>query len=1724
MNAPPSASNSVGSAPPSEVSSGSRKSGASSASSIGGGGRTITNKFLHGFFLLSQHVRLPALLFILLLIYESFQTDSIILSILSAESQTLQRVSSLFSKIFLFNCYESSSPDSYMKIFYGLLSVPVFVFVCMIWAGTKNASTISSDFGFFLIKVISTVLSIIPYVVLNPWIWVSSRLTVAMSTSDWTSSSLAGGMIAIGIISFLLIIGTCIMFALFFFDSRIRMQPSRHRAHTRDDVIVFFLKIIMCVLAWQFRTTPSLVCAFVFLFQTLTLTIKVIFSSFYSDVINIIGCALVGKTAATSFGFCLYMFSGNTNVYRIVLYVAPWIGMLIGGVLSFLRLFLVRRNVIKAVIRMRDVLYDDIYSPGDDELRRLKENAPVGLDNDNDKVKLSAWQIRMNEIKTRMAKRVLKKSYTRGVTKEAGMAKIKRYFQEKGVPQSLTRKKRKIKRDIERQQEMQTKRDSKKEKAIGNLKRGSGHGSHRSNAHSFSHQPSSQSNKVVSSTSGYGCIEWSSVYDVEMSIRPLLKYLRALYSLGAKDGGKYHTEYSVLRDVVSCLYEIAQEQFPDNMMLIAMSTMFLYSFRQDRLLFVLRKAKQTIQTASLDVRMIIFTADELHKQEQVDSTVAVKHNSGVRKARRLTSQGLNQLLCLWRVFVQNAAYREGLGTIFGEVNDDSFDPQADDSMVQISGSHHSSMHSTTMSSTSLDVADEAHASVMVPAQVREKVLHYMRELSKTMQLADDTFSTLLKRATPALLRGYASYVMCVCGDVISAREYNAQSHEMEQYQEAVRSVAPRLSAAAMWRELVSDNGAAVEDNTMQLADDTFSTLLKRATPALLRGYASYVMCVCGDVISAREYNAQSHEMEQYQEAVRSVAPRLSAAAMWRELVSDNGAAVEDNVSQDYLSLGGDTFAPGYGIRRMEEAFGTSHITVRLCIVGILLCLVLCGGGIIAISIGQAISTNHQISEELTSAISLSYESLAALKSVSAFRHTSYADYVLSSARTSSQAFFWKYDLDSVNTRENISTISGMLAGETASSTVDSSLIEIIGTSNFRQTMFFSDVAQNYSEPDALDVLLYNSATTDDLPDIDWTPSDGDLDDVFTTSSTEQMSIWRGMSTVLQQGISFLDDYPTDAYFPTYQQTDQSVPDIDTALQLTRELTIDSDYRSFINNLQTTLIPTLEEIREARPDHMAHMISVMIWTLLVIVFVFLAFTIIPIIIFVHGPIASFFQQMELYMGLLFGLSFEEGMTIYEGIKQRGNAMDVNMGSSIMNSSRSDGQDFHTILSGGSEQFSNPHAQNLDHMDGVAPSDGEGPLILPDTVMTRTPFNGVGGLGSQDSNTFSDSGKGAKRGASGDLGTKDDTETFEAEGVDGAEVKKDRDIRDMKRALEHQSVSARKTVEDDLKLKEKGGFPGVLYGKSKEWEGVDHDDTASEGVKQRGKFIQYLSIACGRIDCTHFTLLVVFGFFFLVFYFIAFIALHRAKVVSTYSHSANNVNVSIMRAYSDASLLVLSEVGELTTYHAELERDRVLKLLQSSSAVLDEDYSAFIEGYDEITGVVERFPAIMPYIFSPACLYLHTPNCTDDTKLTLNDVLGSYIVELSSLGQEEVSSVDHVTADDTGYQTLNGTDRIAVTGGMFNVTDFLTSEYNKSHTVFIVLAAICFVMAIAAPFTILLVSRYKDLDAALRQRDLVFTTWGMLPTSSIPDNVKEGKDLQLLLLFMKHLNAKQREENG
>ncbi|GKT27321.1 hypothetical protein ADUPG1_013766, partial [Aduncisulcus paluster] len=309
--------------------SSSRKSGNSSTSSVGGGSKSISNKFLQGFFLLKLNNCFPPILFPLLILFQSLQFDGLILSALSSQNEILRSISDSIGKIFLFGLDESDKPSEY------------FI----------QAQNMTSKFGLWLIKILATICFVSPYVSFIPLIWVLTRITSASLVSDFSSYDTT--------IQVMIIIGGilgCILFgveqsilSLYFFDPQMKPMPSHHRSHARDDIYLFFFRVAVGVVVWNLPSYPTIMASIVFLLVSIMLCIQIGYVSFYSSTMNIIHSACIGKTFVFCLVFSMYIVNANDDIFKWALMLCIPIGAVFGGLLCFFRLYVSQHKVHKLI-------------------------------------------------------------------------------------------------------------------------------------------------------------------------------------------------------------------------------------------------------------------------------------------------------------------------------------------------------------------------------------------------------------------------------------------------------------------------------------------------------------------------------------------------------------------------------------------------------------------------------------------------------------------------------------------------------------------------------------------------------------------------------------------------------------------------------------------------------------------------------------------------------------------------------------------------------------------------------------------------------------------------------------------------------------------------------------------------------------------------------------------------------------------------------------------------------------------------------------------------------------------------------------------------------------------------------------------------------------------------------------------------------------------------------
>ncbi|GKT29348.1 hypothetical protein ADUPG1_001157 [Aduncisulcus paluster] len=265
------------------------------------------------------------------------------------------------------------------------------------------------------------------------------------------------------------------------------------------------------------------------------------------------------------------------------------------------------------------------------------------------------------------------------------------------------------------------------------------------------------------------------------------------------------------------------------------------------------------------------------------------------------------------------------------------------------------------------------------------------------------------------------------------------------------------------------------------------------------------------------------------------------------------------------------------------------------------------------------------------------------------------------------------------------------------------------------------------------------------------------------------------------------------------------------------------------------------------------------------------------------------------------------------------------------------------------------------------------------------------------------------------------------------------------------------------------------------------------------------------------IVILLFVFIVISFIVGLASFlQIRKVSADFHIVDSLKWGIQAVYYDVCRLVSSEVGQLSYYHATQTRQKRREELDLSLSGIQDIYYTFFTS--DSKGIAARYPSIHNVIFEPQCLLLSSrETCGENTNILANAMERFLTNAILLLSQEEV------TVFYDSFKNVNGTDRNLLVGGFELVQTVLFEESRRSFNLLTFFIISFFIISIVFPISFFLCLKYGKIKESLGQRELLFTTWSMIPINSVPIDVFEGNDILLLLLFIKHLNLKQLRQN-
>ncbi|GKT29816.1 hypothetical protein ADUPG1_014216 [Aduncisulcus paluster] len=286
-----------------------------------------------------------------------------------------------------------------------------------------------------------------------------------------------------------------------------------------------------------------------------------------------------------------------------------------------------------------------------------------------------------------------------------------------------------------------------------------------------------------------------------------------------------------------------------------------------------------------------------------------------------------------------------------------------------------------------------------------------------------------------------------------------------------------------------------------------------------------------------------------------------------------------------------------------------------------------------------------------------------------------------------------------------------------------------------------------------------------------------------------------------------------------------------------------------------------------------------------------------------------------------------------------------------------------------------------------------------------------------------------------------------------------------------------------------------------------------LKQEQNLSSFLKVLFKRFNGASLWIFIIYLVALIVIGIIGLFYLLQLKDISYDFHLTDQTKVLVVEIYDYASRLTACEIGQLSRYHSELCRKREVKHLRASIDVFREEYFRFSIGDENVGSVADRFPAINDWLYQPQCLSLLYSNCEESEQLVMNDLVEEYLYYA-----ELVLEKDDVLPDYEGFQYLNGTNRLALTSGFYYLHDIIQEEIESKSSYFYAVKIIFLCIVLIFPISFIIVTKHEKVKECLAQRNLLFTTWSMLPLDSAPILVKEGKDILILLLFMKYLNIR------
>eukprot|EP00764_Aduncisulcus_paluster_P008918 gnl/Carplike_NY0171/2927_a3936_299.p1 GENE.gnl/Carplike_NY0171/2927_a3936_299~~gnl/Carplike_NY0171/2927_a3936_299.p1 ORF type:complete len:482 (+),score=103.36 gnl/Carplike_NY0171/2927_a3936_299:182-1627(+) len=316
----------------------------------------------------------------------------------------------------------------------------------------------------------------------------------------------------------------------------------------------------------------------------------------------------------------------------------------------------------------------------------------------------------------------------------------------------------------------------------------------------------------------------------------------------------------------------------------------------------------------------------------------------------------------------------------------------------------------------------------------------------------------------------------------------------------------------------------------------------------------------------------------------------------------------------------------------------------------------------------------------------------------------------------------------------------------------------------------------------------------------------------------------------------------------------------------------------------------------------------------------------------------------------------------------------------------------------------------------------------------------------------------------------------------------------------------------------GFESIKSSENMKKPDNEEDNEEEEQDEASGKCLRCCHILKAT-DAPMWISFIAMTFTILLCFFLAIISLVQSKSILFLSHDIGSLSVLASESIATSTGIVLAEVGSLSPTHASLSRSSLLSSLETTITDIAATYESVVEGNDMHNGIVEKFPLSMPLIFSETCLNLGNTSCSDDEMETFHDVVDAYVLDLTALVQAEETE-GPLTADFDNYITLNSTGYDKFVGGLVTIDNFLYDSIGSKANMFVIAASLMFIGALVLPLILLYVSK-KEVNSAIQQRDLVFTTWEMVPVNSIPTTTQAGRDICLLVLFLKGVNQKLRD---